>query len=308
MTRFRTPFDFHSTADQILEGVDLSGRRAIVTGASSGIGIETARALARAGAEVTLAVRNVEAGRNVVNQIVATDDSARLHVRPLDLSDLDSVHTFAREWSGPLHILVNNAGIMATPTLERSAGGWEGQMATNYLGHFALTLRMKEALAAAGNARVVCLSSSGHLLAPVIFGDPHFRFLRYDPLTAYGQSKTACVLMAVEITRRWRDAYGIQANALNPGAIATNLQKHTGGLKTPEARRKTVEQGAATTVLLAGSPLLSSVSGRYFEDCNEAQVVTERPDDYSGVASYALDPVSAERLWEFSVRSLNTSG
>ncbi|MDR7134392.1 NAD(P)-dependent dehydrogenase (short-subunit alcohol dehydrogenase family) [Lysobacter niastensis] len=307
MTRFRTPFDFHSTADQILEGVDLSGRRAIVTGASSGIGIETARALARAGAEVTLAVRNVEAGRNVVNQIVATDDSARLHVRPLDLSDLDSVHTFARGWSGPLHILVNNAGIMATPTLERSAGGWEGQMATNYLGHFALTLRMKEALAAAGNARVVCLSSSGHLLAPVIFGDPHFRFLRYDPLTAYGQSKTACVLMAVEITRRWRDAYGIQANALNPGAIATNLQKHTGGLKTPEARRKTVEQGAATTVLLAGSPLLSSVSGRYFEDCNEAQVVTERPDDYSGVASYALDQVSAERLWEFSVRSLNTS-
>ena len=301
MTHIRTPFDFHSTADQVLHGVDLSGRRAIVTGASSGIGIETARVLAGAGAEVTLAVRNLEVGRTVASTIVTEFDYAQLHVRRLDLSDLESVRAFASEWRGPLHILVNNAGIMATPTLERSVGGWEGQMATNYLGHFALTLHLKEALVAAGAARVVCVSSSGHLLAPVLFEDPHFRFLQYDPFTAYGQSKTACVLLAVEITRRWRDAYGIQANALNPGAIATNLQKHTGGLKTPEARRKSVQQGAATTALLAGSPLLSDVSGRYFEDCNEAPVVAMRPDDYHGVAPYALDPDNATRLWELAI-------
>ena len=220
-----------------------------MTGASSGIGIETARALAHAGAEVTLAVRNTEAGWTVANQIAATHKSVQLRVQRLDLSDLDSVRAFADAWNGALNILVNNAGIMATPTLERGAYGWEGQMATNYLGHFALTLWLKDALVEAGSARVVCLSSSAHLLAPVFFDDLHFRFLRYEPFTAYGQSKTACVLMAVEIGRRWAAEHGIRANAVNPGAIATNLQKHTGGLRTPKARRKTVEQGAATTAL-----------------------------------------------------------
>ncbi|HEY5850966.1 MAG TPA: SDR family NAD(P)-dependent oxidoreductase [Lysobacter sp.] len=305
MTLIRTPYDFYTTAGEVLDGIDLSEQRAIVTGASSGIGVETAKALAGAGAEVTLAVRSEEAGRAVAGQIVAKFEHARVHVRSLDLSDLKSVSAFADGWDGPLHILVNNAGIMATPTLERSASGWEGQMATNYLGHFALTLGLREALSAAGAARVVCLSSSGHLLAPVIFDDPHFQFLRYDPFTAYGQSKTACILLAVEITRRWQDAYGIQANAVNPGAIATNLQKHTGGLRTPEARRKSVEQGAATTALLAGSPLLSHVSGRYFEDCNEAPVVMMRSDDYRGVAPYALDPGNAERLWELALSAVS---
>jgi NAD(P)-dependent dehydrogenase (short-subunit alcohol dehydrogenase family) len=301
MTSFRTPFNFHSTADQVLEGIDLSGQRAVVTGASSGIGIETARALARAGAEVTLAVRNLDAGRAVAQQIRLNDERALLEVRQLDLADLQSVRAFAGEWTGPLHMLVNNAGIMATPTLERTGNRWEGQLSTNYLGHFFLTLWMKGALAEAGGARVVCVSSSGHLLSPVIFDDPHFRFLRYDPFTAYGQSKTACVLMAVELKRRWGSTYGIESNALNPGAIATNLQKHTGGLKTPMERRKTVEQGAATSVLLAGSPLLAGIGGRYFEDCNEAQIVDERPEDYRGVARYALDAANAERLWELSV-------
>lgn len=294
---FTTPFGFQSTAAQVLEGVDLSGKRAIVTGASSGIGVEAARALACAGADVTLAVRDVVSGHRVAAQIRDAIGDAQLQVRPLDLSDLNTVRAFTDGWMGPVHILVNNAGIMATPTLIRGAGGWEGQMATNFLGHFALTMGLRASLADAGDARVVCLSSSAHLLAPVIFDDPHFNFVRYDPLVAYGQSKTACALLAVGITHLWRSKYGISANAVNPGAIATNLQKHTGGLKTPENRRKTVEQGAATTVLLAGSPLLNETSGLYFEDGNEAPLVQARPDDFRGVAPYALDAENSERLW-----------
>ena len=304
MSLLSTSFNFHSTAAEVLEGVDLSGQRVVVTGASSGIGVETARALAYAGAEVTLAVRNMEAGLAVANRIAASRRGLQLRVQHLDLSNLSSVRAFADAWTGALHILVNNAGIMATPTLERGAHGWEEQMATNYLGHFALTFWLKSALAEAGSSRVVCLSSSAHLLAPVLFDDMHFRFLRYDPFTAYGQSKTACVLMAVEIGRRWTAEHGIRANAVNPGAIPTNLQKHTGGLRTPEARRKTVEQGAATTALIAGSPLVSMISGRYFEDCNEAPVVLERSDDLTGVATYAVDPVNAERLWDLSATLL----
>jgi NAD(P)-dependent dehydrogenase (short-subunit alcohol dehydrogenase family) len=216
-----------------------------------------------------------------------------------------SVQAFCDGWSKPLHILVNNAGIMANPALERTVCGWERQLATSYLGHFALTLGLKDALAEASGARVVSVSSSAHLLSPVVFDDPHFRFLRYDPFTANGQSKTACVLMAVEIARRWGDAYGIQANALNPGAIPTNLQRYVGGLRTPEAWRKTVEQGAATSVLLAASPLLADVGGRYFEDCKEAAAVSERPDDYTGVAAYALDAENARRLWDMSLSTLS---
>jgi NAD(P)-dependent dehydrogenase (short-subunit alcohol dehydrogenase family) len=305
MSLIQTPFDFHSTADQVLSGVNLAGKRAIVTGASSGIGVETARALARAGAHVTLAVRNVEAGERVAAEIAAAVEGANVTTHRLDLAEMASVQAFCDGWSKPLHILVNNAGIMASPGLERTGRGWEGQFATNYLGHFALTLGLKDAMAEAAGARVVCVSSSGHLLSPVIFDDPHFRFLRYDPLTAYGQSKTACVLMAVEIARRWGNTCGIQANALNPGAIPTGLQRHVGGLRTPEERRKTIAQGASTSVLLAASPLLADVGGRYFEDCNEAAVVSERPDNYTGVAAYALDAENALRLWEMSLSLLS---
>jgi NAD(P)-dependent dehydrogenase (short-subunit alcohol dehydrogenase family) len=135
------------------------------------------------------------------------------------------------------------------------------------------------------------------MIAPVIFDDLHFNFLRYEPFVAYGQSKTANVLFAVEATRRWM-ADGIFVNAVNPGAIATNLQKHTGGLKTPPERRKTIQQGAATSVLVAVSPLLAGIGGRYFEDCNEASTVSQRPSDFSGgVAPYALNPDNAARLW-----------
>jgi NAD(P)-dependent dehydrogenase (short-subunit alcohol dehydrogenase family) len=292
-----TPFGFASTADEVLAGIDLSGKRAVVTGAASGIGTETARALAGAGAQLVLAVRNVEAGERIATAITESTGNHEVQVARLDLAVLDSVRAFVAGWSGPLHILVNNAGIMALPELQRSASGQELQFATNYLGHFALTVGLHQALADAAGARVVSLSSSGHLFSPVIFDDLDFRFRPYDPWAGYGQSKTADVLLAVEATRRW-SGEGIYANALNPGAIATNLQQHTGGLRTPVKLRKSIGQGAATSALLAASPLLDGVGGRYFEDCNEARVVLARPADFSGgVAPYALDPDNAERLW-----------
>ena len=298
-----TPFGFSSTADDVLRGIDLSGKRAIVTGGSSGIGIETARALAAAGAEVTLAVRNIKAGKEVAAALNAAGNHNNVRVAHIDLSDQHAIRTFVANWQGALHMLVNNGGIMALPELERTGEGWEMQFATNYIGHFSLTVGLHAALAAADGARVVSVSSSGNLFAPVFLDDLHFNFLPYDPLLAYGQSKSACALLAVEATRRWA-ADGIVANALNPGAIATKLQRHTGGLKTPPERRNTIAQGAATSVLLAASPLLNGVGGRYFEDCNEANVVLKRPADYRGVAAYAVDPVNAERLWEATLALL----
>jgi NAD(P)-dependent dehydrogenase (short-subunit alcohol dehydrogenase family) len=307
MDRISTPFGPSSTADEVLHGVNLDGKHALVTGAGSGIGIDTARALAHAGAGVTLAVRNLDAGKVVAQRITEATANRNVFVRYLDIADQHSIATFVVGWKGPLHILVNNAGIMALPSLERTSAGWEMQFATNFLGHFALTVGLHDALAAADGARIVSVSSSANMLAPVFFDDLHFDFLPYDPFVAYGQSKTACVLLAVEATRRWaRD--GIMANALNPGAIATNLQKHTGGLKTPVERRKTTAQGAATSVLLAASPLLNGIGGRYFEDCNEASVVQRRPTDFGGgVAPYALDPANAERLWAIALELIRAT-
>ncbi|MGW3983221.1 SDR family NAD(P)-dependent oxidoreductase [Streptomyces mirabilis] len=298
---FTTPFGRDSTASEVIEGVDLSGRRAIVTGAGagSGIGVETARALAANGAEVTLAVRRPEAGEQVAADLRKATGNDAIHVARLDVADLESVRAFTAGWQGPLHILINNAGIMMPPDLERGIGGHEQQFATNYLGHFALALGLHRALADGDGARLVSVSSSGHLFSPVVFDDIAFRFRPYDALVAYGQSKTAVILLAVEAQRRW-SGDGITANSLHPGAIATNLQRHTGGLRTPEPYRKTIEQGAATTVFLAASPLVEGIGGRYFEDVNEAPVVHARPTRLGvpGVAPYALDPANAERLWE----------
>jgi NAD(P)-dependent dehydrogenase (short-subunit alcohol dehydrogenase family) len=299
-----TPFGFSSTADDVIAGVDLTGRRAVVTGASSGIGVETARVLASAGAEVVLAVRRREAGEEIAAQIIERTGNPRVGVRRLDLADLGSVAAFAADWDGPLHILVNNAGIMAVPELRRTPEGHELQFGTNYLGHFALTLGLRDALVAAQGARVVSLSSNAHFFSPVVFDDPDFRARPYDPWSAYGQSKTACILLAVAVTRRW-SGDGVHANALNPGAIATNLQKHTGGLRTPVERRKTVAQGAATSVLLAASPLVEGVGGRYFEDCAESPVLDGEPEMFGGgVARWALDPGDAGRLWDLATEFL----
>ena len=302
MAQITTSFGRHSTAAEVVEGIALSGKRAIVTGAASGIGVETARALARTGAEVTLAVRNTDAGAQTADDITATTGNQTIHVAPLDLTDRTSIAKFVAAWDEPLHILVNNAGVMALPE-QHTSEGWEMQFATNHLGHFALALGLHDALAADGAARIVSVSSSAHILSPVVFDDIHFAFRRYDPWLAYGQSKTANILFAVGATAHWFGD-GITANALMPGAIATNLQRYTGSLKTPPERQKTPEQGAATSVVLATSPLLEGIGGRYFMDCNEATILTQRTEDYSGVAPYALNPDNADRLWEESLRLL----
>jgi len=302
-----TPFGFDSTAADVIDGVDLSGKSAIVTGASSGIGVETARALSAAGAQVTLAVRNTTQGDRVAAEIRDSTGNTDVDVGAIDLSDLSSVGAFARAWSGPLHILVNNAGVMAIPELTISASGHEMQFASNHLGHFALAVGLHRALAVAEGARVVSVSSAGHLRSPVVFDDIDYAFRDYDPFGAYGQSKTANVLFAVEATARWADD-GITANAVMPGAIFTRLGRHVEERVAAAAMKrqhtvKTVEQGAATSVLLATSPLLDGVGGRYFEDCNEARVVDRRGAPGSGgVAPYALDPANAERLWDISLR------
>ena len=309
-TPITTPFSFESTAAEVVAGIDLTGRRVIVTGGASGIGIETARALASAGAEVTLAVRNVAAGERTAEDIVATTNNKQVLVAPLDLADQASVASFTAGWDGPLDILVNNAGVMACP-LARTPEGWEMQFATNHLGHFALATGLHRALAEAGGARVVSVSSSGHLRSPVVFEDIHFAERQYEPWAAYGQSKTANILFAVEAAKRWAGD-GITANALMPGGIRTNLQRYVteedlarlrAQISTSEDLRwKTPEQGAATSVLVATSPLLDGVGGRYFEDCNEAGL--NQPGSRRGVAAYALDPDAAARLWQVSVDTL----
>ena len=304
MALITTPFGFQSTAAEVSEGIDLSGKRVIVTGATSGIGIETARVLASTGADVTLAVRNTDAGARVANDITTTTGNRNIHVVQLNLSDRRSVAAFVAAWDGPLHVLVNNAGIFAPPETH-TPEGWEMQFAVNYLAHFALATGLHNALVADGAARIVGLSSMGHLYAPVVFDDIHFAFRPYDPYAGYRQSKTAVVLFAVEATKRWA-ADGITANACNPGAIQTNLTSHvdTTGVNLSAYRWKTVEQGAATSVLLATSPLLEGIGGRYFEECNEAIQVTNSSGQ-KGVAPYALDSNNASRLWDVSLDLLN---
>ncbi|MEU4692946.1 oxidoreductase [Actinoplanes sp. NPDC023714] len=282
-----TPFDQHSTAADVLQGVDLTGRRFLVTGGASGLGAETIKALRYAGADVAAPPR-----------------------RDLDLADLDSVRAFTGALRGsPLHGVIANAGIMALPELTRAANGWELQLAVNYLGHFALITGLE----LTADARVVMVSSGGHLMAGVDFDDPQFERRPYDPWMAYGQSKTADVLLAVGLARR-----GITANALAPGRIHTGLQRHlpaatmramgameADGTLIQADGFKTPEQGAAASVLLAASPLVDGVSGAYFdEDLQEAPVVPGGAGLHAGVAGWAVDPQNAERLWELGTKAL----
>ena len=308
-TRVITPFGAESTAAEVAAEVDLAGKRMIVTGGASGIGIETARALAGRGAEVTIAARDTEAGARV-----AADIDGNVRVARLELTDLASVRAFVDAWDGPLDVLVNNAGVMAIQQLELTDSGLEKQFATNHLGHFALAVGLHDALTAAeGEARIVSVSSRGHLFSPVVFEDINFERREYTPFGAYGQSKTANVLFAVGATDRWADD-GIYANALMPGGIATNLQRHVGAdyirrrIEELEKRGqkmtlKTPQQGAATSVLVATSPLLDGIGGRYFEDCNDAEVLEPGSEESAaaGVATYALDHDNADQLWELSL-------
>ncbi|MEV7710039.1 SDR family NAD(P)-dependent oxidoreductase [Streptomyces sp. NPDC088270] len=309
-----TPFTASSTADEVLRGVDLAGVRAIVTGASSGLGIETARVLAAAGAEVTLAVRNTTAGDAVAETIEKSTEGIRPRVVRLDLADRSSVTRFVDAWCGPLHLLINNAGVV-TGGLERTHEGWELQFATNHLGHFALASGLHDALALGAadrdGARIVSVSSTAHMRSGVNFDDLHFERRSYDPQIAYAQSKTANSLFAVEATRLWASD-GIVANAVNPGGIATGLQRNftteqKESLAAAEAAGiftyKTVAQGAATSIVAAVAPEFAHSGGHYLDDAQEAYTV---PDDADlaqhshGVKEWALDPAIAKRLWTVS--------
>ncbi|MFE2507703.1 SDR family NAD(P)-dependent oxidoreductase [Streptomyces naganishii] len=309
-----TSFTASSTADEVVRGVDLTGLRAVVTGASSGIGAETARALTAAGAQVTLAVRNTAAGDAVAGSIESSTGAIRPRVVRLDLADRATVRSFAAAWSGPLHLLVNNAGVV-TGGLERTRDGWELQFATNHLGHFALAVGLHDALALGASdrdgARIVSVSSTAHMRSGVDFDDLHFERRDYDPQIAYAQSKTANSLFAVEATRLWASD-GIVTNAVNPGGVATGLQRNftarqRQSLDAAEAagvfRYKTVEQGAATTMVAAVAPQFAHSGGHYLDDAREAYTVPNDADlarHPHGVKEWALDPAAAERLWAVS--------
>jgi len=310
-----TRFDATSTAEDVVAGLDLARVRAIVTGASSGIGLATARALASAGADVTLAVRNPDAGAKAAEDITQSTSHARVRVAALDLADQASVANFVRNWNGPLHLLINNAGVIPS-TLSRTVEGWELQFATNYLGHFALSLGLHDALAVGarerGDACIVSVSSTAHMRSPIVFDDLHFERRAYDPQAAYAQSKTADALFAVEATRRWA-ADGIVANAVNPGGVATGLQrdftqKQKEYLADAEAAGvfvyKTVAQGAATTLVAAVAPEFAHTGGHYLTDGREAHTVANDADLFAngdGVKQWAIDPATAQKLWTVSL-------
>jgi NAD(P)-dependent dehydrogenase (short-subunit alcohol dehydrogenase family) len=304
-------FGARSTALEVIDGLDLHGRDAIVTGGASGIGIETVRALATAGARVVIATRDRARGESVAATLRNETASAAIEFRPLDLSSLASVRAFVADYlklDRKLHLLINNAGIMATP-LAYTADGFESQFGTNHIGHFALTVGLIPALKAAGKARIVELTSIGHRRSDVHFEDVNFRQRPYDPWDAYGQSKTANVLFAVEATARLA-ADGIFANAVHPGGIMSGLQKHVsrdeqikmGWIDQSGAvnsRFKTPAQGASTSIWAAVAPELEGVGGRYLEDCSIAKPwSSESP--FSGVMGYALDAANARRLWSVS--------
>ncbi|WP_243773716.1 SDR family NAD(P)-dependent oxidoreductase [Actinomadura barringtoniae] len=309
-------FDKNSTAAEVVAGHDLTGKEVIVTGGASGLGAETARVLALAGARVVVAGRDAGRGEAAVRRLREETGNRAVEFSELDLGSLASVRAFTERYAATgrsLHLLINNAGVMASP-LTYTEDGFESQFGTNHLGHFALTAGLRPALAAAGGgARVVALSSRAHRRGDIDLDDPNYRHRPYDPWESYGQSKSANALFAVELTERWATD-GITANALNPGAIMTDLQRHiaTGELQdmgwadadgnriTPQGW-KTVEQGAATTIWAAVAPELEGVGGHYLDDCAIATPWTA--DDQPPFGHYLariLDPERAERLWTLS--------
>jgi NAD(P)-dependent dehydrogenase (short-subunit alcohol dehydrogenase family) len=306
-------FGPRTTAAEVIAGTDLSGRTVIVTGGYSGLGLETVRALASAGARIVVPARRREHAEEVLAEAGL---SASVEVDELDLGDLSGVAAFANRFLAsdrPLDLLINNAAVMACPET-RVGAGWEAQLATNHLGHFALTNRLWPALAAAGaagGARVVALSSTGHKLSPFRFDDPQFE-TGYDKWTAYGQAKTANSLFAVQLDALAQE-HGVRAFAVHPGGIMTPLQRHltreemiASGWMDEEGnldeRFKTPEQGAATSVWAATSPALAGMGGVYCEDCDIAEpTVPGAPDArIRGVDAHAIDREDAARLWAWS--------
>lgn len=304
-------FHARSTTSDVLAGLDLTGRQVLVTGASGGLGAETARALAGAGAKVALAARDLDKARGVAQAVSASTGNQDLTILPLELDSLDSVRGCARAFLDRfdrLDVLVENAAVMACP-LRRSAEGFDLQFATNHLGHFLLANLLLPALTRGAPSRVVVVSSGAHWFAPVQFDDPKFERSEYDPWIAYGQSKSANALFALEFDRR-HGASGVHAYSLHPGAIQTDLGRHLTehiSVDVPADRMKTLEQGAATQVYLASAPAaeLADLGGRYFEDCGAAAERSERKDGMAlGCAPYARDPELAARLWELSAAAV----
>jgi NAD(P)-dependent dehydrogenase (short-subunit alcohol dehydrogenase family) len=311
-------FGTTTSARETLRGIDLTGKVAVVTGGYAGIGLETTRALAEAGASVIVPARTPDKARKALSGI------QRVEQGTLDLLDPASIDAFANEFlaSGrPLHMLINNAGIMATP-IARDSRGYESQFSANHLGHFQLTARLWPALRKARGARVVSLSSRGHQRAGMDFDDPNFEHHPYDRWEAYGQSKTANILFAVELDRRG-ETNGVRAFAVHPGAILTDLARHMtdeelrayglsredkpgfvpAGKSVAEGGDfKTIEQGAATSVWCATSPQLAGMGGVYCQDVNVAEILPPDSTSNVGVRSYAIDPEAAQRLWSLSER------
>lgn len=313
MTTLQKPIQSHfnaaSTAAQVMAGVDLSGKTAIVTGGYSGIGLVTTKSLVDAGAQVIVPARDPARASAALAEIKGVE------VLEMDLMQPASVEAFSQRMinSGrPISLLINCAGVMASP-LARDAEGHENQFATNYLGHYRLTCGLWPALVAAGTARVVSVSSRGHQIAGVDFDDIDFLRRPYDKWLAYGQSKTANALFASALDKRGRDR-GVRAFSLHPGQILTNLGRHLSSAEIaafgvldehgrqhldPQAGLKTLEQGAATGLWCATSASLATLGGVYCEDCNIASF-NESATGRKGVAKWAVDLEYAERLWAVS--------
>ncbi|MEB2346222.1 MAG: SDR family NAD(P)-dependent oxidoreductase [Deltaproteobacteria bacterium] len=310
-------FGFESTADEVAAGVDLAGRVAVVTGASSGLGAETARVFAARGATVVCAARDAAKAEAVAGRIRSDTGNPAVEVVGLELGSLPSIRACAREIlarHAAIHLLVDNAGVMACP-LARTESGFELQLGTNHLGHFLLTGLLAPALRRGAPARVVCVSSGGHRLGSVDFDDPHYHRRPYDKWQAYGQAKTANIWHALALDRRL-GREGVRAFAIHPGMIVTELGRHltdddrkamlarvAAAAKTqPDAgppRWKQPAQGAATQVWAATAPELEGRGGLYLEDCHVAGP-SPGPEARTGYAPWALDAEGAERLWGMS--------
>ncbi len=301
-------------ASGVAADCDLSGRLALVTGASGGLGLVTARVLAEHGCQVLIAARDEaktqRAAQQLRDALVGSARAGAVSHGCLELADYASIQRFAGDFldrHGRLELLVNNAGVMACP-LRRTAAGCELQFGVNHLGHFLLTMLLEPALAAAAPARVVNLSSAGHWASPLVFEDPNYERRPYEKWQAYGQSKTANVLFSVALSRRL-EARGIYSNAVHPGMIQTDLGRHleqsdrerlSGLMSTRSLRYKSPEEGAATSLWAATSPLLEGRGGLYLEDCGFSQPFQEKKPEAGGYMPYAVDPEAAQRLWDLS--------
>jgi NAD(P)-dependent dehydrogenase (short-subunit alcohol dehydrogenase family) len=297
-------FGLRSSAMDVVGDIDLGGKTAVVTGGYSGLGLETVRALASAGARVIVAARRPDAAADALAEVPGA-----IEIASLDLSDPVSIDQFGGAFAGPLHILINNAAIMANP-LTRDARGYESQFATNHLGHFQLVGRLWTALSAAQGARVVSVSSIGHRICPPSLEDPNFDHGPYDKWQSYGRAKSANALFAAGLDARG-EGHHIRAFSVHPGGIMTNLQRFlpleeqiamgwVDAAGNVNALFKTPEQGAATSVWCATSPKLAGLGRLYCEDCDVAKLWADGDTPYSGVRAHAVDPELADKLWALS--------